>query len=300
MKRILSFLFFVLCSISSSQIQLIPSGFLNDYAGILNSAEKEEIEGYLRNIEKETTNEIAVVIVKSLEGRNLEEYANEIFNTWKIGKKDKDNGVLILISINERKIRIEVGYGLEPYLTDAKCGRIIRNIMAPEFKNGNFYGGIMEAIKAIDKITKGEIVPSVEKEESVHPAFFIYWFGFLFVFTFAALGFLGVIIQAVVTGASLLLLFLNRTSPLVSFFVLLSLVIPFLCGFLLFMIGIPVKMRIKRKLKKYYGSKWKQHWPVILGSSSGYYTGSGGGFSGGGFGGFGGGGSGGGGASGGW
>lgn len=297
MKKLIPF-FLLCCSLSFPKVNLKPSGFLNDYAGILTATQRNEIENYLRKIEKETTNEIAVVILKSLNGRNLEEYANEIFNEWKIGKKGKDNGVLILISMAERKIRIEVGYGLEPYLTDATCGRIIRRVMAPEFRKGNFYKGIKKSIEVIDKITRGEKVAYVGKENPPPPpSFLIFWFGILLFFAFGILGILGVVIQTLVIGSLLTLFFLNKSSPYGEQLLLLSLIVPFFFTFILLIISTIIGGLLKRKLKKYYGNRWKQYWPVFLGNPSRYSSSSGGGFSGGGFGGgF----SGGGGASGGW
>lgn len=302
MKKLLFSIIFIFSSFIFSKVDLKPSGFLNDYAGILKQSEKQNLETYLEKIEKETTNEIAVVIIKSLEGRNLEEFSNELFNTWKIGKKDKDNGVLILISLTERKIRIEVGYGLEPYLTDATCGRIIRRIMAPEFRKRNYYRGIKKAVESIDKLTRGEKVPLVEKKNPPPPASFLFfWFGFLIFFAFGVVGLLGVIIQGFVIGILLILYLLNKSNPSGEFFLLLSILTPFFLNFIFFFIAATFLPIFQRRLKKYYGNRWRQHWPVFLGSP-GRYTGtsSGGGFSSGGFGGFGGGCSGGGGASGGW
>lgn len=303
MKKLFVFLSLLfIYSLSFSKADLKPVGFLNDYAGILKPGEKQDLENYIRKIEKETTNEVAVVILKSLEGRNLEEYANELFNAWGIGKKGKDNGVLILISLAERKIRIEVGYGLEQYLTDATCGRIIRRVMAPEFKKGNFYKGIKKAVEIIDKLTRGESVPVVERKNPPPPAsFLIIWFGFLILFSFGILGLLGVLIQTVTIGILLILYFLNKSTPFSEAFLLLAMMIPFFLNFIFFFVAaIFISTIFKRRLKRYYGNRWKDHWPVFLGNPGRYSGSSGGGFSSGGFGGFGGGCSGGGGASGGW
>ncbi|HOJ40745.1 MAG TPA: TPM domain-containing protein, partial [bacterium] len=86
-------LLLTLAASSRSEVSLKPSGFINDYVGLLSPEEKEKLENQAAGIEKKTTAEVAVVIVKELEGRNLEEYANELFNNWGIGKKGKDNGV---------------------------------------------------------------------------------------------------------------------------------------------------------------------------------------------------------------
>ncbi len=127
-----------------------PYGFVNDYAKILNSNQINELEEYLRNIEKATSIEIAIAIFDSI-GYPIEEYANLLFEKWGIGKKNKDNGILILVSIKEKLIRIEVGYGLEEIITDGIAGEIIRNNMVPYFRNGNYYLGLKSAILEIEK-----------------------------------------------------------------------------------------------------------------------------------------------------
>jgi uncharacterized protein len=96
-----------------------------------------------------------VLTVSSLEGESIEEYALEVFNRWKLGRKGKDNGVLVLIAPAQRRMRIEVGYGLEGSLTDLKAGRIIRTIMTPRFKANDFDGGIEQGVRAIVEQLEG-------------------------------------------------------------------------------------------------------------------------------------------------
>lgn len=126
-----------------------PTGHVNDFAGVLNTTEKQSIEQTLVSYQESTGNEIAVALIRSLEGDTVEEKAVRMFEAWKIGKKGKDNGVLFLAAIDDRKMRIEVGYGLEPLLTDGEAGEIIRNTIAPEFKKNNYSGGISAGISAI-------------------------------------------------------------------------------------------------------------------------------------------------------
>jgi len=281
---------------------LKPTGYLNDFAGLLTPSQKDEIEKKLVDIEKETTNEISVVIINSLEGKTIEEYANEIFNGWGIGKKGKDNGVLILISLNEKKVRIEVGYGLEGYLPDSICGRIIRDIMVPEFRKNDFYKGIKEAIETIDNILKGEKI-EIESSQSHPPmGFLFFWYLFCIIFGLFSLGLIGFFLEIFVISLLLTVLFLNRQTPFFEFIFMLSLLIPFLLSFLLMVFASVYINILEVKLKKYYGKNWKKHMPSYLKNyvmMSGSHYSSGGGFSGS-FGGFGGGCSGGGGASGGW
>lgn len=124
-------------------------GAVNDIAGILSEKEKAEIESFLLHNEKISQLQIAVLIIKSLKNESLEDYSMRVAEAWQLGSKEKDSGALLLISIQDRKLRIEVGYGLEEYLTDAVCARIIRNIISPEFKNGNYGSGIFQGVKAM-------------------------------------------------------------------------------------------------------------------------------------------------------
>lgn len=139
-----------------------PSGYVNDFANILSSETKKGLEDKLVNLEKESSIEIAVVTVSSLEGTTVEDYAVRLFEEWKIGKKGKDNGVLILVAPNEREIRIEVGYGLESILTDSRAGRIIRNIITPEFKKNNYDTGITKGVEAIIAVLLNKEVEQVD------------------------------------------------------------------------------------------------------------------------------------------
>ncbi|MBW1649261.1 MAG: TPM domain-containing protein [Deltaproteobacteria bacterium] len=122
---------------------------INDYAEILAPNQEAELENLLKNAETRTSSQIALLTITSLEKENLEDFSLKVIETWKLGQKNKDNGVLLLIALKEKKIRIEVGYGLEAVLTDAKSGFIIRNIIAPHFKKKKFYTGIKEGLAAI-------------------------------------------------------------------------------------------------------------------------------------------------------
>jgi len=150
---IVLFLFFDF--ILASNIPFLYSR-VNDYAEILSGETKIKLEKKLENFEKETSNQIAILTIPSLEGEDIESYANKVFNYWKLGQKRKDNGVLLVISVNDRKLRIEVGYGLEGVLTDALASQIIRKEITPHFKNGNYDHGVENGIKAIINATKGE------------------------------------------------------------------------------------------------------------------------------------------------
>ena len=125
------------------------SGRITDNAEILSAGTKQRLNALLKAHEMETGNQIAVLTVNSLEGESVEEYAHTVFNAWKLGQKGQDNGVLVLVAPSERRMRIEVGYGLEGTLTDVVASRIIRNVMTPRFKDGDFDAGIEAGVQAV-------------------------------------------------------------------------------------------------------------------------------------------------------
>jgi uncharacterized protein len=163
MKKILLILLFI--AVGSLSAVKIPrlQGRVNDYANILSSRETAELEKMLIANENATSTEIVVLTVKSLDGEPLETYSMKVAEAWKIGKKEFDNGLLLLIAMEERAIRIEVGYGLEAIITDMKSGYIIRNYLAPYFQKGQFYNGIYESLKVLTSITANEFDISEEE-----------------------------------------------------------------------------------------------------------------------------------------
>ncbi|MFM2357904.1 MAG: hypothetical protein RJA61_641 [Candidatus Parcubacteria bacterium] len=136
-----------------------PQGFVNDYANLLAVEEKTELESVLTQFEKDSSNEISVVTIKSLQGDTIENYAEKLFQEWGIGKAKDDNGVLLLIALEDREMRIEVGYGLEGALPDATASSIIRNTLTPAFQEENYYEGISSAVVEMISATKGEYTP---------------------------------------------------------------------------------------------------------------------------------------------
>lgn len=130
--------------------------YVTDKTGTLNSSQITSLETKLSDFEKETSNQIVVWMIPSLDGESLEDKSYEIAEQNGIGQKSKNNGVLLFIAKNDRKLRIEVGYGLEGALTDALSDQIIRKEITPQFKKGNFYEGINAGVDAIMKATKGE------------------------------------------------------------------------------------------------------------------------------------------------
>ncbi|MBS0520642.1 MAG: TPM domain-containing protein [Proteobacteria bacterium] len=125
------------------------TGRIVDQAGIIPAQTQAAIEAKLADLETKSGIQLVVATVKSLDGEEIEPYANALFRTWKLGEKDKNNGVLLLVAPNERKVRIEVGYGLEGTLTDAISKVIIVNAIVPRFKAGDFGDGIARGVDDI-------------------------------------------------------------------------------------------------------------------------------------------------------
>lgn len=133
-----------------------PTGFVNDSADILTSAEENTITEIAEALERDTDSEIAVVTVRTVKPQTIEEYSVKLFSKWGIGKRDKNNGVLLLVSVDDREVKIEVGYGLEGILPDGKCGEIIRRYIIPEFKNGHYGDGIIAGVSEIAGVISGK------------------------------------------------------------------------------------------------------------------------------------------------
>jgi uncharacterized protein len=124
-------------------------GPVNDLAGIMSANERTELETYLTAVNDQTGVQVAVLTVRSLEGDALEDFSMRVAEKWKLGQAGKDNGALLVVSVDDRALRIEVGYGLEQSLTDVKCGLIIRSVIAPAFRGGEYGRGIIEGARNI-------------------------------------------------------------------------------------------------------------------------------------------------------
>jgi uncharacterized protein len=129
---------------------------VNDNADMLSSGTEKQLESMLAALEQEESTQLAVLTIPSLEGESLEEFSLKVVEKWRLGRQGLDNGALLLVAKEERKIRIEVGYGLEGALTDLESGQIIRNIITPRFRNGNFDGGVIDGVTAMVAAVRGE------------------------------------------------------------------------------------------------------------------------------------------------
>ncbi|HEU4436467.1 MAG TPA: TPM domain-containing protein, partial [candidate division Zixibacteria bacterium] len=191
--RKLVFLFLLTFTPAFPQNYPASTGAVNDFAGLISSSQREELEQSLRAFFDRTGAAIVVATFESLDGVPIEDFAVGLFEKWKPGKKGQDFGLLILVAKEERKIRFEVGYGLEPVLPDGRCGEIIRTQMTPRFREGDFYGGIAagaaEAARILEKyFATGEI----EKPKTGPPDWFLILLlffvgGIILVFLFTAI-----------------------------------------------------------------------------------------------------------------
>ena len=132
-----------------------PDRRINDYAGALAAADRDRLEQALVAREATSRNQVVVAIFRSLEGESLEDYSIRLAQAWRIGQKGLDNGVIFLVFLDDRKMRIEVGYGLEASLTDAISSSILRDVVAPRFREGRVADGIAAGLDAIDRAIAG-------------------------------------------------------------------------------------------------------------------------------------------------
>ena len=143
-----------------------PAGWVNDRAGIISQECRQKLTALLEELEAKTSAEVLVLTEASIAPYDEKSYARLIFDNWKIGKRGKDNGVLVLIAVKERRWRIETGYGVEGMLPDGLCGEIGRNYMVPYFKGGEYSKGLYSGVMAISNIIAKDagVVLSVSSE----------------------------------------------------------------------------------------------------------------------------------------
>ncbi len=162
-----AFLFLVMPSLCSAYTSPdTASGFVNDFANILPIESRQELEQQLTAFAKEKNHEIAIAIIRSLEGDDIESYANKLFREWGIGTKEYNNGVLFLVAIDDRKMRIEVGYGLEGALTDLESKRIQEDIVRPLFREEKYGEGIVVGASSIMEAIEGEVLSASSSKKA--------------------------------------------------------------------------------------------------------------------------------------
>jgi uncharacterized protein len=181
------FLIFIFLSVQSFAQLEIPTikMWATDLTNTLSESELKDLNIRLKTYEDSTSNQLVALMIPTLGGYPIEEVANEIFTKNRIGTKKNDNGVLLLIAKNDRKLRIEVGYGLEGVLPDALCSSIIRNVIVPRLKAEQYYLAISDGINAIISAIGGEyIADKSNEEESPVSALFVILLILLFIFVF--------------------------------------------------------------------------------------------------------------------
>lgn len=188
LKKGLFFAFFLVFFANAFALD-VPAlkGRVNDYANVISKNDEKELTEYLVSLDEQTGIQIAVLTIPSLKGEDIAAFGVKVAEKWKLGKDGEDNGALLLVAMDERELRIEVGYGLEGLLTDAKCGLIIRNVIIPEFKDGNYSDGIVKGVQNMGGIASGNAelvsknVLEDDDDSGVGIFFMIIWVIFIFV-----------------------------------------------------------------------------------------------------------------------
>lgn len=185
------FVLFLLVPLGSGAASIpAPAGYVSDYGNMISSSMEAKLNAALRAFEESDSTQIVILTVPSLEGEPVEDYSIKVAEAWKIGQKTKGNGVLFLVSREDRKMRIEVGRGLEGKLTDLMAGRIIDGVAKPRFRAGDFDGGFASTVNALIDATRGEFRadpkpggPSVPFAGGLSPwVAFVLLFAFFFLF----------------------------------------------------------------------------------------------------------------------
>jgi uncharacterized protein len=146
-------------------------GRVNDYAGVMTQEQRRSLETQLAQFEQETGHQVAVLTIPTLEGEDIEGFSIRVAESWKIGKKGFDNGVILVVAVKDRRLRLEVGYGLEGVLPDAIAKTITSNYIVPRFRAQDYAGGIIAGIDAVLKVIKKEPLPESarQKKENRQP-----------------------------------------------------------------------------------------------------------------------------------
>lgn len=288
MKRAQIFLFAILFAIPVFAFALSasfpsPAGFVTDTANVMSIDARNSLESELRAFAQAKGYEIAVLTVPTLDGETIENYAVKVFEKWKIGNEKLDTGVLFIVAINDRQMRIEVGYGAEPVLTDVLSSQILNNIVAPLFKEGKYQEGIISGVRNIEKVLSGEPASVSQKNYNSNTDY-----NFIFFLVFVVLQIIVSIMARTkswwfggVAGGVISIILISIFASAIIFLLKITIIV----------VSIILGLFIDYMVSKHGGNP---RGPNI------WFLGGGGGGRGGGFGGFGGGMSGGGGASGRW
>lgn len=182
LRSFISLLFFIGVALSAAPTFPELTGRVVDQAGLLTPEQEHALADMSGTIERDSTVQVVIVTLKSLEGYDIAEYGYQLARYWKVGQKDEDNGILIMIAPKDKKVRIEIGYGLEGYITDAQAHEIIQNRMFPRFKEKDVYGGLRDTLDTIGQTLSQEYVNvyggASEKRASHTSIFYMAMIGF--------------------------------------------------------------------------------------------------------------------------
>ncbi|MCX7927019.1 MAG: YgcG family protein [Candidatus Omnitrophica bacterium] len=171
MKKALCLFILLICPLKLGAKEVSypnPQGYVNDFADVISAEDTALIEKFANQLEEKTTAQIAVVTIRTTAGQDIETYAVKLFEKWGIGKKGKDNGVLLLVALDDRKLRIEIGYGLEAVIPDVVSHRIIQETIIPYFQKQNYSKGILfGALKIMQLIAQEYKVELSALEDSI-------------------------------------------------------------------------------------------------------------------------------------
>ena len=285
MKKIFLFLLFLFSIQLSAQNQTeIPElkRPVMDLVGILKPEEVSIIENKILNLQKEKGSQIAVLIIPSTGDLPIEDYSIRVAEKWKLGRKGIDDGVLFLIAYNDRKMRIEVGYGLEGAIPDAKAKQILDDFVRPHFKNKNFYKGIDTGVDLLIKLIKNEPLPEPQQDQ-VTP--FIVGLIFMFVpLIFHSIAIFLIFINSRILGAIIAILDLALNITLSNYIpIWLSVFLSvFPIWFLISLILIIFRFLKKGNYQTIQGTRWSSSSTNWSSSRAGGFSGGGGSFGGGG------------------
>jgi len=144
-----------------------PTAYFNDYAGLVSAADAQRLDAKLREFAAQTSTQVVVTVFKSLPSPSLEDFTIRAAESWRVGRKDWDNGAVLFVFVDERKMRIETGYGLEGALPDQLAGRILDEQVRPRFRAGDWTGGLEAGIDGIMAATRGEYTAPPKEQEGV-------------------------------------------------------------------------------------------------------------------------------------
>ncbi len=256
--------------------------YVNDYADMISPQTKTELENELRAFEQADSTQVVILTIPSLEGEVLEDFSIRVADTWKIGQKNKDNGIILLVAQQERKLRIEVGRGLEGRLTDLMAGRIIDLVIKPRFKRGDFDGGFLAGVHALMDGVRGEFHADerqhVRKTDKISQLLSLLLFGIIMIVVLGGIS----RVMAGISGAVGLPLLAQTVFPVGIILTVILGIVGLIAGLLIPFILAAGRQSRRRSIWPGGGMYWGGGGISGGGDFGGGFSGGGGGFGGGG------------------